>query len=187
MKITSNYRLKYGQSFISSIMFFFVGLFFSFVIALLYSKIIGWILFGGILAYLWYWNSKKDGQFSILFQKEEKQLEMLGKVELNEAIKKIYIGWSYAYHNPMQGLKGQNSHFFMPMNRNKNDERTMQNTFQKIIILQLKNGQNVALIKELLPWQETGDLYYIGQIAETITLNHELYIKGSFSDIQEKL
>lgn len=181
MKIVSNYRLQYAQSFVSSTIVFFMSLFFSFVIALLYSKIIGWILFGTAVTYLFYWNLRKDGQLFIDIQSEKKQFEVLGKIKLKEEIKAIHIGWSYAYHNPIQSLQAQNSHFLIPMN--KKDKRTIQNTFQKIIILELENGQKIALLKELLPWQETGDLKYIGHLADKMIFDHQFYIDSFPSKI----
>lgn len=142
---------------------------------MLYSKILGWSSLGLVVAYIVYWNLKKDGQLSILFQEEKKELETFGKVELKEEIKAIYIGWSYAYHNPMQTLEVRVSGFLTPMSYNK-DKKTIQNTFQKIIIIQLKNGQNLALIKELLPWQETKDLQYIGHIVDKTAFDYQFYI-----------
>ena len=176
MKVISDYRLQYAQSFVSSIIVLFMSSFFSFVIALLYSKIIGWVLFGTAVTYLLYWNSRKDGQLFLDIQEKKKQFEVLGKVKLKEDIKTIHIGWSYAYHNPIHSLQSQNSHFLIHMN--KKDKRTIQNTFQKIIILELQNGQNLSLQKELLPWQETGDLGYIGHLADTITFDYQFYISS---------
>ena len=91
MKVISDYRLQYAQSFVSSIIVLFMSSFFSFVIALLYSKIIGWVLFGTAVTYLLYWNSRKDGQLFLDIQEKKKQFEVLGKVKLKEDIKTIHI------------------------------------------------------------------------------------------------
>ena len=58
--------------------------------------------------------------------------------------------------------------------------RPTSNTNQCVALIKLKNGHHIVLIKELMPWQETQDLEYIGHLTDTLAIDHNLYIKGDF-------
>ena len=175
---TFRYKLQYNNSFISTITILFVAFFISLWLLFFWSVIFTIIGFGGVIIFLIFWNMKIDGQFQIHSVETQRILESVD-LEIKENIKSIHIGWNYAFVHHGKTLT------LTPVADFSSERKVPDNTNQKVVFLELENGQNVVLIKELLPWQQTGNLPYIGNLVDTKTIDHLVYVKGSFKKLHQ--
>lgn len=170
------YKSKYDNSFVSTLILFFVTFFVGLWLFFFVNPLFTLIGFGFVVLYLIYWNFNTDGKLQIQENEGKQSIDISGNIQLSAEIEKIYFGWNYAFVN--HG-KSMSLNPMMPVVSN-DTSRPTSNTNQCIVLLKLKNGQHIILIKELLPWQETRDLAYIGHLTDTLETEHNLYIKGNF-------
>ncbi len=170
------YKTKYSNSFLSTLVLLFVGFFVSLWLYFFINPQLTLILFGVIIVYLIYWNFRTEGKVIITINENTKFINIKGKVTEEYKIEEIYFGWNYAFVNHGKSI----NMLFPTMNLDKESSRPTSNTNQCIVLLKLKDGKNIVLIKELKPWSETRDLEYIGHLTDTLTIDYKFFINGSY-------
>jgi hypothetical protein len=175
------YKSKYDNSFVSTLILFFVTFFVGLWLYFFVNPLLTLIGFGLVILYLIYWNFNTDGKLKIQENGGKQTISISGKIQLSAPIEKFYFGWNYAFINHGKSIS---LNPLMPV-VSDDTSRPTSNTNQCIVLLKLKNGQHIVLIKELLPWQETRDLEYIGHLTDTLVTEHNLYIKGNFWRFRE--
>lgn len=170
------YKSKYDNSFVSTLILLFVTFFVGLWLYFFVNPLLTLIGFGLVILYLIYWNFNTDGKLKIQENGGKQTISISGKIQLSASIEQIYFGWNYAFINHGKSIS------LNPLMPVVSDEtsRPTSNTNQCIALLKLKNGQHIVLIKELMPWQETRDLAYIGHLTDTLAIDFSIYIKGDF-------
>lgn len=185
--IEQSYKINYGNSFINSanifFMAFFIGLW-------LFFFVHPWLAVGLMalaVLYIMYWHLRREGTFLLTLNGEEQHISTSGKIPLNHRIKKMYWGWDYAYINSEKALSRSMPVFGFGTFGNNSGSKSIQNTDQKILLLQLENDEYVALLQECLPWEDVKDLNHIGTFLQRIEVQHKMYLTGNFYRFQKKV
>jgi hypothetical protein len=137
--------------------------------------------------YILYWHLRREGTFLLTLNGEEQHISTSGTITLNHGIKKMYWGWDYAFINTEKGLSRRMPIFGFGTFGTSSDSRSLQNTDQKVLLLQLENDEYVVLLQECLPWEDVKDLNYIGELLEKVEVQHKMYLTGNFYRFKKRL
>ncbi|MGK0388596.1 MAG: hypothetical protein ACI94Y_001326 [Maribacter sp.] len=158
------------------IVILFITYFFSLVIAPLVILFI-------IIGVLWHYYSV-DERLEIHHNGEELQIKTLGKVQIDQAIRKVYHGWSYHFPIPIKNSRNFTS--FPWLTSNSRNNNSPSNVIVVNIILELSNGEIVNIHQYLNPWNEPPKGWqYVGNWSKHYTL--VLKIGGGLKKLQKKL
>jgi len=179
--IKQAYKVKYDNSFLSSASLFFVAFFISLWLFFFLHPFTAIALMSVMIGYLMWWHIKRDGTFELIIDEHGNELRTTGSLEIISNIKSIRWGWSYAFINPVKGLRAIAPFTFGMASKNN---RSIQNTDQRIFLIQLENGENIALVQECKPWEEVGDLQFLGTLMDNMQIDYKLFYTGSFEKLK---